>query len=514
MKLGLVMLAIGVAWPSFAGGWGDWCRSMVRLTDAAHAIEPGILVPGTAELPTHCRVRGVVGRAIRFEVRMPVNACSEGELCAVWNRRLMFTAVGGAAGVIGDTTSLLPRGFAMASTDTGHEASEGTAFYAQPQALLDYAYRGVHLATLAAKGIVSHFYREEGQIEYAYLQGCSNGGRAAMLEAVRFPDDYDGIIAGAPAFTFQEMIPWMVGMHRAQTANPLTPDALKVLDDASRESCDLLDGVEDGVVGDPLRCEMDLPALRCAEGQTEGCLTAGQIETARAVYADMVDGAGRVLSPGVPPGAEAGGDWRFWMLPNEQFGGDSVIAGIGEMLSLLMREDPTFDLDAFDPIADRHLISDVTSPLDVRSADLREFRDRGGKLLMYQGWNDYPLRPQRAIDYYERVVGSYGQGENVDDFFRLFMMPGVLHCAGGPGAWDADYVDAIVAWRERGEAPDSILAEHPGPTPFAHLAPDERVEQTRRFTRPLCPHPQFARYRGEGDVDDAANFDCVAPAAD
>ena len=503
--IGLAALATLVAAPALAGAWGDMCRNLVRLTDISHAIEPGILV-ATDDLPMHCRVRGVINRAIRFEVRMPIYMDD-----VSWNGRLMFSTVGGAAGVIGDTTSLLARGYAMASTDTGHEASEGTTFYSQPEALLDYAYRGVHLATLAAKRIVTHFYQEFGELKYSYLQGCSNGGRAAMLEAVRFPDDYDGIIAGAPAFTFQEMIPWMIGAHRAQTANPLTPDALKVLDDASREACDLLDGVEDGVVGEPLQCEMDLAALQCQDGQTENCLTAGQIETARFVYADMVDDAGRVLSPGVPPGAEAGGDWQFWMLPNEQFGGDSVISTIGEMLALLMREDPEFDVDAFDPIRDRDRISDVTSPLDVRSVDLREFRDRGGKLLMYQGWNDYPLRPQRAIDYYDQVRGSYGQAETMDDFFRLFMVPGMLHCAGGPGAWQADYVTPLEAWREKGVAPDSIPAAHPGPTPFAHLAPDERVEQQRRFSRPLCPYPQFAKYLGEGDPDEAASFTCAEP---
>ncbi len=436
--IGVATLAATLATSALAAAddSADRCRKLYRLTDISHAIEPGVLVEAADEVAAHCRVRGVVNRAIRFEVTMPVEG---------WNGRYMFSAVGGAAGTIGDTTSLLSRGFAMASTDTGHEARHGNAFYEQPEALLDYAYRGVHLATQATKRIVARFYGRD--IDYAYLQGCSNGGRAAMLEAIRFPEDYDGIIAGAPAFRFQEFVPWMIGAHRMQTAHPLTTDALKVLDDATRMACDTLDGVEDGVIGDPRQCDsdvFDLDTLLCAEGQTDDCLSAGQIETARYVYADMVDEAGEVVSPGVPPGAEAAGDWAFWMLPNDVMEGESIIGGTVEMLELLMRHDPAFDVDEFDVAAHRDRIADATSPLDVGSADLSEFRDRGGKLLMYQGWNDWPLRPQRAIDYHADVEREMGGAEATGEFFRLFMVPGMAHCAGGPGAWDTDYVAPLV----------------------------------------------------------------------
>ena len=233
------------------------CRDLYRLTDVHHAIEPGISVAATGDLPAHCRVRGVINRAIRFEVTMPEE----------WSGRLMFEAVGGLAGVIGDVTSLLPRGFAQASTDTGHELSEGNAFLRQPEALIDYAYRGVHLATAAAKRVIAHYYGRD--IDHSYLKGCSNGGRAVMLEAARFPEDYDGIIAGAPAFRFQEFMAWMVAVGRKQAANPLDRAALQVLDDATRTACDAIDGVEDGVINDPRNCNIDLDALACAEGQTE-----------------------------------------------------------------------------------------------------------------------------------------------------------------------------------------------------------------------------------------------------
>ena len=515
----LFVCAAALAMPALAGGWSANCHKLYRLTDLDHAIEPGIHMPATEAAPEHCRVRGVVNRAIRFEVTMPMNICPEDppenctwcESCGAWNGRLMFSAVGGAAGTIGDTSSLLGRGFAMASTDTGHEASEGNAYLAQPEALLDYAYRGVHLATQAAKRIVERYYERE--ISYSYLQGCSNGGRAALLEALRFPEDYDGIIAGAPAFRFQEFLPWMAAMQRAQAANPLTREALRVLDNASREACDTLDGIEDGVIDDPLNCQFDLDALACASDQTEECLTSGQIETARAVYTDLVDADGKVVSPGVPPGAEAAGDWAAWMLPNEQLGGESIIDSIGEMLALLKRHDATFDVATFDPIADRAAIAAETAPLDVGAAwlgaDLSEFASRGGKLLMYQGWNDWPLRPQRAIDYLAEIEGATGDARKTADFLGLFMVPGMVHCAGGPGAWQTDYVDPIVAWREEGKAPTRIIAEQPGPVPMFHIVPDESVAQERRFSRPLCPYPQFAQYKGRGDQNDADNFECV-----
>ncbi len=479
------------------------CHKLYRLTDVSHAIEPGVPVAAGGGLPAHCRVRGVVNRAIRFEVRLPM---------ADWNGRLMFTAVGGAAGVIGDTTSLLADGFAMASTDTGHEISEGFEFYRQPEASIDYAYRGVHLATLASKRVISQFYGRD--IDHAYLTGCSNGGRAALMEALRFPDDYDGIIAGAPAFRFQEFASWMIAMHRLQSAHPLTDDSLLLLDNASRRACDGIDGVEDGVIDDPRLCTadvLDLDALACAEGQAEGCLTEGQIATARGHYQDLINAEGVVVSPGVPPGAEAAGDWAFWMAPNEQMGGDSPIGSMNNILALLMRFETDFNVDDYDPAEDRDRIADATTALDVRSGDLSEFRDRGGKLLMYQGWNDYPLRPQRAIDYLGKVERAMGGATATRSFLRLFMVPGMAHCAGGPGPWQADYVKPLVAWREDGKAPERIVGAQPGPVAFDHLAPDARAVQPHRFTRPLCPYPEYAKYRGQGDQSDERSFDCVSP---
>ncbi len=478
------LLLLAAAGPAAGGDTDRDCRGLFALTDLDHAVEPGFRVPASEGVPAHCRVRGVVNRAIRFEVTLPDD----------WNGRMMFSTVGGAAGFIGDTTSLLGRGFAMASTDTGHEGSDRD-YMRQPEALLDYAYRGVHLATAAAKRVIQTYYGRE--IDHSYLKGCSNGGRAAMLEATRFPDDYDGILAGAPAFRFQEFVPWMMGGARLQAKHPLTQESFQLLGKASREACDALDGVEDGVIDDPMKCTadvFDLNALQCPPDSTENCLTAGQLQTARYMYEDVVDADGNVLSPGVPPGAEDAGDWAMWVLPSALGGDQSLIGGMDMLLEALMRFEPDFDVESFDPVADRDLLAAATAPLDVLTADLSAFRERGGKLLMYQGWNDYPLRPQRAIDYLHDVEKETGGAEEAADFYRMFMVPGMIHCARGPGAWFTDYVAPLVAWTEQGVAPARIEASRPGPAP--------------EFTRPLCAYPEAAKYNGEGDVNDGANWSC------
>lgn len=465
------------------------CRNLYRLSDLNYAVEPGRLIPANGKVPEHCRVRAVVNRAIQVEVRMPLD----------WNGRFMFSTVGGSAGRIGDTSSLLGRGFAMASTDTGHE--EQDEYLLQPEAVLDFAYRGVHLATGFAKATIRSYYGRD--IDYAYLKGCSNGGRAAMLEAIRFPDDYDGIIAGAPAFRFQEFMPWMTEVARYQERHPLTKEALDVLDAVSVAACDDLDGVRDGVINDPRLCTddvFDVESTACGVGQTEGCLTSGQIETARFIYSDQLDSMGNVVSPGVLPGAEAAGDWAMWMLPNSLFGDgeNSLISTMGLSIETFLRKQPDFAIADFHTADDRELLEDMGSYMDVRTADLTEFREHGGKLLMYQGWNDWPLRPQRAIDYLEEAEALNGGPEETSEFFRLFMVPGMIHCATGPGAWMADYVDPLVDWRENGEAPDRLIATHPA----------AKDGSTKGFTRPLCVYPELARYKGRGDASEAGSFEC------
>ncbi len=478
------------------------CHNLVRLTDVSHAVEPGVVVQATDNLPAYCHVRGVINRAIRFEVTMPLEN---------WNGRFMFSTVGGAAGVIGDVTSLLSDGYAMASTDTGHEITDGDAFRRQPEALLDYAYRGVHLATRSAKAVVQKFYGED--IDYSYLSGCSNGGRAALMEVERFPDDYDGVIAGAPVYTFSEFIPWAISVSRAMKQHPLTEKSLDVLAAHSASSCDVLDGVEDGVINDPRVCTLEmlnLESLTCDGGRADNCLSEGEVETARTVYADLVSNTGEVVSPGVMPGAENAGDWGFWLFPQEMFGGEeSAVDSINGFLSDLMRHDADFNIDDYDPANDADRIAREMVPLNAGDPDLSEFKANGGKLIIYQGWNDFPLRPQRAIEHLHNVESEMGGAEATTDFFRLFMVPGMTHCAGGPGAWQTDYVTPLVDWREGGKAPERIVGTQPEQkVSFAHLAASEASDTGKSFTRPQCVYPKLAQYRGRGDKNDAENYVC------
>ena len=477
------------------------CQNMVRMTDLSYAVEPGAVIPATPTIPSHCRVRAVINRAIQVEVRLPLTE---------WNGRFMFSTVGGGAGSIGDTTSLLARGFAMASTDTGHEG-QTMDFVTQPEALIDYAYRGVHLATQFSKLVVERFFGRS--IDFSYLQGCSNGGRAALMEAQRFPTDYDGIIAGAPAFRFQEFAPWMIQGARLQDKGPLTQASLQLLDDASRAACDTLDGVGDGIINDPRQCTTDhfnIDTLACNEGQNDPCLSDAQLETARFMYSDVYNDAGQLVSPGVLPGAEGAGDWGFWILPNDLLGADSIIGGMANTVGMLMRRDLTFDVTNFDPRNDRNVMNGIAPVLDIQNADLKEFRDHGGKLLIYQGWNDYPLRPQRAIDFLLEANALHGGQRKTSRFFRLFMVPGMVHCAGGPGAWQTDYVEPLMAWREQGRAPRRIIGTHPKDTDMAHLAANPNSSGDRAsFSRPQCVYPKLAQYDGRGDSNDAASFRCV-----
>ena len=475
------------------------CKNLVRLTDLNYAIEPGYVVAATDKIPAYCHVRGVINRAIRFDVTLPLKG---------WNGRFMFSTVGGFAGTIGDVTSLLSSGYAMASTDTGHEISEGNAFLNQPEALLDFSYRGVHLATQAAKTIVQAYY--DGPIDFSYLSGCSNGGRAALMEVTRFPNDYDGVLAGAPLQSFSEFMPWGIHVARAMQANPLTVESLDVLAKNSALACDVLDGVTDGVINDPRLCTeelLDLDGLACGRRAQTDCLTKGQIETAKLIYRALKDKNGNVVAPGVMPGAENSGDWAFWILPNDFVGGVAPVELQFDAVSRIMRHYPSFDIDKFDPANDVSVIERELLPLNADDPDLSEFRANGGKLLVYQGWNDFPLRPQRAIDHLRQVEAAV-EGQ-ADDFYRLFMVPGMTHCRGGPGAWQTDYVKPLVDWRERGLAPNRIVGTQTGRNPaMPHLAPNSNSRMGKTFSRPQCVYPKLAAYDGSGDEDDAANYVC------
>ncbi len=494
----------------------DRCAGLYSLSDADHAVESGVLVSATDDTPPHCRVRGTIDGTIRFEIRMP----AEG-----WTGRFMFHAPGGLAGVIGDTSSLLDDGFAMATTDTGHESENDPSFYRDAHAKLNFAFRANHLTTVLSKRIIQEFYGRP--VQHAYLWGCSNGGRAALVEALRYPDDYDGIIAGAPAIDYGHgLLAWALEVTRHQGRNPLTPESVVLLEANTRRACDLLDGVADGLVGDPRKCTvelLELDALECRNGPAADCLTAGQIETARYVYTGITDESGAVVVPGVYPGGELGGDFELWVTGPVPFLEGTASDTTVEVLEAVMHRKPGFSIETFDPVRDLDELKDTMVSVDIPAPDFSRFQESGGKLIIYNGWHDQPCRA-RALEGFLAEAEELN-GEGLDDYLRAFLAPGMVHCLGGPGAWAADYVQAIVDWVESDTAPDRIIAEHPGNFTFmegqvaiagrtvswseAILEAGEALEDRKRFSRPLCPYPQYARYSGSGDANDAENYACV-----
>ena len=515
-RLWCFVLSAGSAVAQHPGSVATRCDQLYQLTDASQAVEPGVLIEASTSVPAHCRVRGVIDHTIRFEVTLPLEG---------WQGRLMFFPPGGLAGYLGDTTTLLDDGFAMATTDMGHEG-QTPHFLENWHARIDYGFRSVHLATKLAKRIIDTFYGRP--VEHSYLTSCSNGGRVAMIEAQRYPEDYDGILAGAPAMAWRESSPWGLAVVRAQSANPLTDESLVLLDANSRRRCDMLDGVPDGVIGDPRECtleRLDLDALRCEGDPSADCLTAGQLETATLIYRGVVDDGGQVLSPGVPPGAEAAGGWQYWVVGVPFMDPPSASEQMGGTVPHLFHGTPGFDVDQFDVVNDRQAISRETVSMDVPHGDFAGFRERGGKLIIYQGWNDFPIRPGVLHEYLQDAQERVGGPDAMASFSRLYMVPGMTHCMGGPGAWAADYLQALVDWVEEDQPPGRLTATHPGITQWfeafavpnslsagwarAFLEAGATKTGATRFTRPLCPYPQLAKYKGAGDHSDAANFECV-----
>ena len=520
MRLFIFLASFCLALPGIAAGSdsiASRCAGLYLLTDADHAVEPGLLVDASQDTPAHCRVRGTVDGTIRFEVNMPVEG---------WTGRLMFHAPGGLAGVVGDATSLLHEGFAMATTDTGHDSQNDPSFYRDDHAKLNFAFRANHLVTVLTKRIIAAFYGRPAQ--YAYLWGCSNGGRAALVEALRYPDDFDGIIAGAPAVDYGwGLLAYALEVTRHQKRNPLTLESVAVLDANTRSACDRLDGVADGLIGDPRKCTvelLELDSLECNGDRSADCLTAGQIETARYLYTGITDESGKVVVPGVYPGAELMGDFDLWVTGPVPFLEGNASDVTVDVIEAVMHRQPGFSLEAFDTVKDLPELKEIMLSVDVPPPDFGRFHESGGKLIIYNGWHDLPCRA-KALEAFLADAERLNSPDVLNESLRTFMVPGMAHCIGGPGAWAADYIGAIVDWVENDVAPDRIVAEHPHELSFlesqvaiagelvnwsdAILEASEAMEGRKRFSRPLCPYPQYAQYRGSGDTNDAANFDCV-----
>jgi feruloyl esterase len=428
-----------------------------------------------------------------------------------WNGKFQGVGNGANAGSISydAMATALRRGYAVASTDTGHATTNGRdARWAMghPELLVDFAYRGLHITTEHAKAIVRAFYGKAP--ERSYYVGCSTGGRQGLMEAQRFPDDYDGLIAGAPAANWTRFQTgghlWVVLSLNKDPESYVPPSKLPIIEKAVNAACDAADGIEDGVLDDPRRCTFDARALTCKAGDDAStCLTPKQATAVNSVWNGPRNSRGELIYPPYMRGAESAGGWRTYSTGAGPLTG-SHWEQAENVMKYMVFENPAWDFRTFD--YDRDVAFTDKKLADTMNAfdpDLSRLRKRGGKLLLYHGWNDPSISPQNTVNYYESAVSTWRRQEGAaagptPDFIRLFMVPGMLHCSGGPGPDTFDALGALERWVERGEAPNVLTAS-------------KLANGTVTRTRPLCAYPAVAVYRGQGSTDSADNFTCRAP---
>jgi len=430
-------------------------------------------------LPAFCRVAATLKPSSDSEIKIEVWLPAAG-----WNGKLQSVGNGAWAGTISypAMATALAAGYAAASTDTGHTGNNPDFIPDHPDKVVDFAYRAVHELTWASKAIIAAYYGDGPQ--YSYWNGCSTGGRQAMAEAQRFPADYDGIVAGAPAnYTtkLQGSQVWTSAMTHKNEAGYIPPAKYAAIHKAALDQCDALDAVKDGVIEDPTRCKFDPKIIECKGEDGPSCLTAPQVELARRIY------AGPGFFPGLEPGSEMG--WSSLSGPKPM---DLAV----EVYKYLVFQDPKWDYLTFNPEADvARADKTISSAMNSVDPNLKPLFAHGGKLLQYHGWADPGIAQGSSVNYYKSVLEAMGGKAKVNDGYRLFMVPGMGHCGGGDGTSTFDMVSALDRWVVEGKAPDKIVAS-------------KVVNGAAVRTRPLCPYPQVATYKGSGSTDDAANFTC------
>jgi feruloyl esterase len=467
-------------------------------------------------LPAFCRVvvhaHPSADSDIVLEVWMPLTG---------WNGKLDGLGNGGFAGLIDyyELGAAISKGYAAVATDTGHSGSPIDAAWAlnHPEKIADFGHRGIHEMTRIAKIAIENFLGSAPA--HSYFLGCSDGGREALMEAQRYPADYDGILAGAPANNWTALLSSSIVDTQALTATPanfIPPAKISTIAHAVRAACDKIDGVEDGILNDPRQCHFDPASIQCKPGEdTPQCLTAPQATALKQLYTGLVDAGGHSIFPGYLPGAEDGpGGWGAWITGPAPLRSAMYAFGSGYFPNMVY-SNPSWDYKSFTlqtGLADAK--TKTAAALDAINPDLSAFHARGGRLILFHGWNDPAIPALSTVNYYQTVVAKLGRS-TTDSFVRLYMLPGVQHCGGGPGpdsiglsasspSTDPEHNIRIALenWVEKGTGPGTLIATKPGANPQA----------PPKMTRPLCPFPQSARYKGSGDPNTAESFTCAAPA--
>lgn len=461
-------------------------QDFASLPDAPTHIARVRVVSGSAQAPTHCEVQATIFPKVGIAIQLPAQG---------WNGKLLELGCGSYCGTLelAACAGPLQRGYACVASDMGHQAPSGDSHWSDndPQALVDFANRAAHVALIATRAIVQQYYAQ--QLRRAYFIGCSTGGYLGMIEAQRFPWDFDGIIAGDPDMDEADLLMrsvWARRVLRDVAGKPLlsTPD-LQLLHAAALKACDLDDGVADGIIGDPVDCPFRGAELSCKPGQGAGCLNAAQLAAVRRMYEGPSRADGRSLSTRGPfPGSELA-----W-LPDAPAEAAQPLGDLGYNLYVPSPGQQWHEAD-FNFERDYQRLG-LGALYNDTNPDLRKFQAAGAKLLVYQGGSD-AIEMSAIYDYYDTVEKLVGSRVDAQKFFRLYTVPGMGHCGGGEGADQIDYLAYLEAWVERGAAPDQMIGAH--------------VSPAANFTRPVFPYPQYARYTGRGDVNDAGNFSAVTP---
>ena len=468
-------------------------------------------------LPAFCRVTIAATPSsdsnIPIEVWMPETG---------WNGKFRGQGNGGFAGEINYSLMALAasQGYATAGTDTGHkgDSTDATWSVGHPEKVTDFGYRAIHLMTADAKIIVNAYYHKP--VAHAYFASCSDGGREALMEAQRFPLDYDGILAGAPAYNWTNLV--TNGAHKYQqmtrsSESYISDKQVPAIAAAVNAACDAQDGVKDEVLNDPRQCAFKPETLLCKEGQSgDSCLNAEQVETLKVLYGPTLDSKGKQVYPATPPGGEDGpGGWGVWVVGSEP--GKSLGSAFGQgYFGYMVYGDPGWSFKDFNVDAGLKAAMEKTgAELNATDPKLAAFQKHGGKLILYHGWNDPAISPLGTLDYYQQVQQA---NHNAASFVELFMVPGMQHCFGGPGATSFgqfgyrpgtgpddvqhDLALGLEQWVEQGKKPEQVIA--------AKLEPKGEAAPVITMTRPLCTYPRVAQYKGSGDTTDAASFVCSA----
>ncbi len=508
IQFALALLLAGFALVADPAAAQQPCESLKSIkipnitVTSVTAGSPGYALPGQAgamgnaparkiQVP-FCRIEAFSAPTgdshIGIEVWLPAEANWNGKFLAAGNPGFIGSL--NSAGLAG----IMERGYVAAGTDTGHVDAGFEWAIGHPEKWADWGYRAVHEMVVVAKTMAEEYYGRP--IQYSYWNSCHNGGNQGLNEAQRYPDDFDGIVASDPAFWITRLQPgslyisWVALKDGVDGPGYIPTEKLAVINRAALDACDMNDGLDDELITHPPSCDFDPVTIQCAGPDEPSCLTAGQVDTAKKIYAGAKFGDGTPIYSGFEPGSEL--TWSF-MIEKEPFS-----VNLNYFKGMVF-EDTDWDWRTFNPDRDTKLGIDRTAKyVDGNNPDLKAFKESKGKLIIVSSWNSLALPPRQVVEYYKSVEKYMGGPEQTQDFARLFSIPGAGGCVVGE---NFKAFEALQEWVEKGKAPEQIVYGH---------AESGRGGKVYR-TRPVCAHPKVSKYKGSGDINDAANFTCVSP---